>query len=59
LLLFAILHAADIQDRDGGILLITTLLKAYPRLLKLSADGDYQGPIFFQKIQENTAKHCC
>jgi hypothetical protein len=51
-LLFAILHAADIQDRDGGILLITTLLKAYPRLLKLSADGDYQGPNFSKKFKK-------
>jgi hypothetical protein len=51
-LLFAILHAADIQDRDGGISLMTDLLKAYPRLLKLYADGGYQGPKFSKALKK-------
>jgi transposase len=51
-LLFAILHAADIQDRDGGILLMAALLKAYPGLLKLYADGGYQGPKFLQALKK-------
>lgn len=42
----AIVHAADIQDRDGGVLLMATLFGAYPFLLKLYADGGYQGPQF-------------
>ncbi len=42
----AIVHAADIQDRDGGVLLRATLFGAYPFLLKLYADGGYQGPQF-------------
>ncbi len=45
LLLHAIIHAADIQDRDGGVLLMSTLFGLYPFLLKLYADGGYQGPI--------------
>ncbi len=42
----AIVHAADIQDRDGGVLVMATLFGAYPFLLKLYADGGYQGPQF-------------
>jgi len=46
LLLHAIVHPADIQDRDGGILLLATLFGMYPFLKKLFADGGYQGPGF-------------
>ena len=42
----AIVHAADIQDRDGGVLVMATLFGLYPFLLKLYADGGYQGPGF-------------
>ena len=40
------MHGADIQDRDGGALLMATLFGAFPFLLKLYADGGYQGPEF-------------
>ena len=43
-----ITHAADIQDRDGGVLLMATLFGIYPFLLKLYADGGYQGAGFQQ-----------
>jgi transposase len=46
LLLHAIIHPADIQDRDGGILLLSTLFGMYPFLKKLFADGGYQGAVF-------------
>ena len=46
LLMQAIVHAADIQDRDGGVLLMGTLFGLYPFLLKLYADSGYQGPKF-------------
>jgi transposase len=46
LLLHAIVHPADVQDRDGGVLLLSTLFGTYPFLLKLFADGGYQGPQF-------------
>jgi transposase len=42
----AIVHAANIQDRDGGELLMATLFGLYPFLIKLYADGGYQGPEF-------------
>ena len=45
-MLHAIVHPADIQDRDGGILLLATLFGMYPFLKKLFADGGYQGPGF-------------
>ncbi len=45
-MLHAIIHAADIQDRDGGVLLMSTLFGMYPFLLKLYADNGYQGPKF-------------
>src|SRR5712672_660372 len=46
LLLHAIVHPADIQDRDGGTLLLATLFGTYPFLKKLFADAAYQGPGF-------------
>jgi transposase len=45
-MLHAIVHAADIQDRDGGLMVMATLFGLYPFLLKLYADGGYQGPEF-------------
>lgn len=42
----AIVHAADVQDRDGGAMLMATLFGLYPFLLKLYADGGYQGAGF-------------
>ena len=42
------MHPANIQDRDGGILVLGTLFGKFPFLRKLFADGGYQGPIFKQ-----------
>jgi hypothetical protein len=39
-------HPADIQDRDGGIMLLSTLFGLFPFLQKLFADSAYQGPLF-------------
>lgn len=39
-------HAADIQDRDGGVLVLATLFGMFPFLRKIYADGGYQGPQF-------------
>jgi putative transposase len=46
LVLQAIVHPANVQDRDGGILLFTALAARFPLLAKLVADGAYQGPQF-------------
>jgi transposase len=56
LLLHVIVHPADIQDRDGGILLLATLFGMYPFLRKLFADGGYQGP-GFQKALTKILPH--
>jgi putative transposase len=50
LLLHAVVHPADIQDRDGGILLLSTLFGMFPFLEKLFADGGYQGPEFHKAL---------
>lgn len=42
----AIVHGGDIQDRDGGVMLLETLFGRFPFLEKLFADSAYQGPIF-------------
>ena len=46
MLLHAIVHSADIQDRDGGILLLATLFGMDPFLQTLFADAGYQGRKF-------------
>jgi transposase len=49
-LMHAVVHPADIQDRDGGILVMTTLFGLYPFLKKLFADAGYQGPKFRNEL---------
>lgn len=44
--MLAIIHAADLQDRDGGVLLTSMMFGLHPFLMKLYADGGYQGPRF-------------
>ena len=56
MLLHAVVHRADIQDRDGGILLLATLFGMYPFLNKLFADAGYQGP-HFQKALARILPH--
>ena len=52
----AIVHSADIQDRDGGALLMATLFGLYPFLLKLYADGGYQGREFQAAVKRIMAR---
>ena len=47
----AIVHAANVQDRDGGIWLLATLFARYPFLMKLYADAGYQGPQFQRALK--------
>ena len=44
------MHPADIQDRDGGVLVLSTLFGMFPFLQKLFADGGYQGPQFANAV---------
>jgi hypothetical protein len=41
LLMHAIVHAADVHDRDGGAPLMASLFGAFPFRIKLYADGDW------------------
>jgi transposase len=50
LLLHAVVHPADIQDRDGGILVLESLFGLSPFLRKLFADAAYQGPGFREAL---------
>lgn len=44
LLLFVLVHPANIQDRDGARLLLEQIRARFPRLKLIWADGGYAGP---------------
>src|SRR5947209_14996472 len=46
LLLHALITSADVQDRDGGLMVLSTLFGQFPFLKKLFADSAYTGPVF-------------
>jgi transposase len=46
LLLHALVTSAAVQDRDGGIMVLSTLFGQFPFLKKLFADSAYAGPVF-------------
>ena len=48
----AIVHAGDVQDRDGGALGMASLFGAFPFLLKLYADGGCQGTKFQAAVKK-------
>ena len=56
LLIDAIVHPADIQDRDGGALMLATLFGRWAFLKKLFADGGYAGPRFQTAARKAVAK---
>lgn len=64
-LMHALVHAADVQDRDGGVLVMASLFGLFPFLLKLYADGGYQGAVFregvgkaIKKLNVEIVKRC-
>jgi transposase len=50
LLMHVLVHPANVQDRDGGLLLLDALADRFPLLQKLFADGAYQGPVFSKAL---------
>lgn len=44
------MHPADVQDRDGGVLPLSTLSGLFPFLKTLFADSAYRGPVFHQAL---------
>ena len=55
-MIHAIVHAADIQDRDGGAFVMATMFGLHPFLMKLYADGGYQGPLFRRAVAKITRR---
>ena len=55
-MIYAIFHAAHIQDRDGGVFVMATMFGLYPFLMKLYADGGYQGPLFRRAVAKIMAR---
>ena len=49
-MLLAMVHSAGIQDRDGGIILLSSMFGLFPFLEKLFADRAYQGPRFREAL---------
>ena len=52
----ALVHAASIQDRDGGVAVMAALFGRYPFLLKLYADGGCQGAEFRKGLKKAIAQ---
>ena len=45
LVLAVVVHAADVQDRDGARLALMRLVGRFPRLERIWADGAYAGKL--------------
>ena len=45
LILLVVVHAANIQDRDGAKLVLQQILGCFPRLTKIWVDGGYAGQL--------------
>jgi transposase len=52
LLVAAIVHPADIQDRDGAPMLLETMRQTHPWLRHIFADGGYAGPKLETALQQ-------
>ena len=50
LLLHALVTSADVQDRDGGLMVLSTMFGQFPFLEKLFADSAYAGPLFHDRL---------
>lgn len=50
------MHAADVNDRDDGALVMASLLSLFPFLLTLYADGGYQGLEFRRALTAAAAR---
>jgi len=48
----AIVHPANVHDRDGGVQLMSSLFGLFPFLKKLFADGGYSGKTFREGMKK-------
>ncbi|MDR2857609.1 MAG: IS5 family transposase [Novosphingobium sp.] len=51
-LVHAVIHTADIQDRDGGPLVLQGIVQRFPWLRHIFADGGYAGDTFWDALGE-------
>lgn len=54
-LVHAVIHAADIQDRDGGPLVLKEIVRRFPWLRHIFADGGYAGDKFKNALGRSRA----
>ncbi len=47
-----VVHEASVQDRDGAPVVIRAMLEKAPTVIRLWADGGYQGPKLASTLQE-------
>src|SRR5690606_18091654 len=52
LLVGLVIHAADVQDRDGAPVVLKSILKRWPWLRHIFADGGYAGPKLRDALQK-------
>ena len=57
LLVGLVIHAADIQDRDGAPVLLQSIVKRWPWLRHVFADGGYAGPKLRGSIAKDRGIH--
>jgi transposase len=55
LMIEAVVHTADIQDRDGGPILLAHIRNRFPWLSHIFADGGYAGDQFAGKVAKTGA----
>jgi hypothetical protein len=56
LLMHAVVHSANIQDRDGRLLVLGSLFGRYPFLKKLFADGPIRGRLSKKRKSQKSAR---
>jgi putative transposase len=53
LLLQVVVSAANVSEKAGALLVLEQIVARFPRLLKIFADGGYEGKDFTQKVKDD------
>lgn len=53
LLLQIVVSAANVSEKAGALLILEKIVGQFPRLLKVFADGGYEGKVFTQKVKDD------
>lgn len=53
LLLQVVVSAANLSEKAGALLILEKIVGQFPRLLKVFADGGYEGKDFAQKVKDD------